>query len=44
LQPRAIGLIGRRSGYRSPAAELFLKLLRNHVPNVLLSPRPPAEE
>jgi LysR family transcriptional regulator, transcriptional activator of the cysJI operon len=41
LQPRTVGLIQRRNGYLSPASQLFLKLLRNHVPNVLLSPRPP---
>lgn len=39
LQPRALGLIQRRSGYLSPASQFFLKLFKNRVPNMLLSPR-----
>jgi DNA-binding transcriptional LysR family regulator len=38
LQPRAIGLLQRRNGYLSPASNMFLKLFRHHVPNVLLCP------
>lgn len=38
LPARAIGLVQRRNGYLAPASLLFLKLLKNHVPNVLLCP------
>ncbi len=38
LQPRTVGLLQRRNGYLSPASQLFLKLFKNHVPNVLLCP------
>lgn len=38
LTPSAIGILRRRTGYLSPASELFLKMLKNHVPNVLLCP------
>jgi len=38
LQPRTVGLVQRRNGYLSPASNLFLKLFKNHVPNVLLCP------
>lgn len=43
LPPRAIGLLQRRNGYLSPASQLFLKLFKNHVPNVLLCPMEPPE-
>jgi DNA-binding transcriptional LysR family regulator len=38
LAPRTIGIVQRRNGYLSPAAKIFLRLLKNHVPSVLLSP------
>ncbi|MEM7129794.1 MAG: LysR family transcriptional regulator [Chloroflexota bacterium] len=38
LPPSAIGILQRRNGYLSPASQLFLKMLKNHVPNVLLCP------
>ncbi len=36
LEPRAVGLIRRRQDYLPPAAEIFMRLLRNHVPNLWL--------
>jgi DNA-binding transcriptional LysR family regulator len=38
LPNRAVGVVQRRKGYLSPAAVMFLKLLKNHVPEVWLSP------
>jgi DNA-binding transcriptional LysR family regulator len=38
LPSRAVGVVRRRKGYLSPAAQMFLKLLKNHVPEVWLSP------
>ena len=38
LAPRSVGIVQRRKGYLSPAGHMFLKLLRNHVPDVLLCP------
>lgn len=38
LNPSPIGIVRRRNGYLSPASQLFLKMLKNHVPNVLLCP------
>lgn len=38
LPTRAIGLIKRRKGYLSPAGQMFLKLLKNRLPEVLLCP------
>jgi DNA-binding transcriptional LysR family regulator len=38
LPSRAVGVVQRRKGYLSPAAQMFLKLLKNHVPEVWLPP------
>ena len=36
LEPRSVGVIRRQQDYLPPAAEIFLRLLRNHVPNLWL--------
>lgn len=38
LPTRSVGLVRRRKSFLSPAGEIFLKLLRNHVPKVWLCP------
>lgn len=38
LPTRSVGLVRRRKSLLSPAGEIFLKLLRNHVPKVWLCP------
>ena len=38
LPARAVGIVQRRKGYLSPAAQMFIKLLKNHIPDVLLCP------
>ncbi len=38
LPARAVGIVQRRKGYLSPAGQMFLKLIKNHVPDVLLCP------
>jgi DNA-binding transcriptional LysR family regulator len=38
LQPRSVGVLQRRNGYLPPASQMFLKLFKNHTPNVLLCP------
>lgn len=43
LPARTVGLIQRRNGYLPPAGLMFLRLLKNHIPLVLLSPFIPAD-
>ncbi len=38
LPIRSVGLVRRRKSFLAPAGEVFLKLLRNHVPQVWLCP------
>lgn len=38
LPTRSVGLVRRRKSFISPAGQLFLKLLRNHVPQAWLCP------
>jgi len=38
LSARPVGVVQRRKGYLSPAGRMFLKLLKNHIPDVLLCP------
>ncbi|MCK6630628.1 MAG: LysR family transcriptional regulator [Anaerolineae bacterium] len=38
LPTRTVGIVRRRKSFLSPAGQLFLKLLRNHVPQAWLSP------
>jgi DNA-binding transcriptional LysR family regulator len=38
LPTRTVGIIQRRQGFLSPAGQMFLNLLKNHVPNVWLCP------
>ena len=38
MNPSPIGIVKRRNGYLSPSSKLFIKMLTNHVPNVLLAP------
>jgi DNA-binding transcriptional LysR family regulator len=38
LPNQAVGVVQRRKGYLSPAAQMFLELLKHHVPEVWLSP------
>jgi DNA-binding transcriptional LysR family regulator len=38
LPNRAVGIVQRRKGHLSPAAQMFLQLLKNHVPEVWLAP------
>ena len=38
LSARSVGIVQRRKGYLSPAGQMFIKLLKNHIPDVLLCP------
>lgn len=38
LPTRSVGVVQRRGRFLSPAGQMFLKLLKNHVPNVWLCP------
>jgi DNA-binding transcriptional LysR family regulator len=38
LPTRSVGVVQRRRGFLSPAGQMFLNLLKNHVPNVWLCP------
>ncbi len=39
LPPTGIGILQRKNGYLSPASQFFLKMLKNHVPEVLFGPK-----